>query len=57
MKFLRWLCRIAFALTFILSGILKLIDPVGTGLIVKEYLAFMHLGFLSGAAVGLGIAL
>ena len=57
MRFLRGLCRVLFALTFILSGSLKLLDPVGTGLIVKEYLGFMHLTFLDGAAVGLGIAL
>ena len=57
MRFLRGLCRVIFALTFILSGALKLLDPVGTGLIVKEYLDFMHLGDLEPAAVGLGIAL
>ena len=57
MRLLRGLFRICFSLTFILSGILKLLDPVGTGLIVKEYIAFLHLGFLSPAAVGLGIAL
>jgi len=57
MRLLRGLFRIVFSLTFILSGILKLIDPVGTGLIVKEYLGFMHLDFLLPAALGLGIAL
>lgn len=57
MRFLRGLCRVLLALTFILSGVLKLIDPVGTGLIVKEYLDFMHLGFLEPAAVALGIGL
>ena len=56
MRVLRALCRILFALTFIVSGALKLLDPVGTGLIVKEYLDFMHLGFLESAAVALGIA-
>ena len=57
MRLLRGLFRICFSLTFILSGILKLFDPVGTGLIVKEYITFMHLGFLMPAAVGLGILL
>ena len=51
MRFLRALCRILFSLTFIVSGALKLLDPVGTGLIVKEYLDFMHLGSLEPAAV------
>ena len=57
MRIVRGFCRVIFALTFILSGVLKLLDPVGTGLIVKEYLDFMHLGFLEPAAVALGIAL
>ena len=57
MRFLLALFRILFALTFIVSGALKLVDPVGTGLIVKEYLDFMHLGALEPAAIGLGIAL
>ena len=57
MRFLLGLCRVLFALTFIVSGLLKLIDPVGTGLIVKEYLDFMHLDFLEPAAVVLGMGL
>ncbi len=57
MRFLRGLCRMIFALTFILSGVLKLLDPVGTGLIVKEYLDFMGLLFLEPASIVLGIAL
>ena len=57
MRFLRGLCRVLFALTFIFSGVLKLLDPVGTGLIVHEYLSFMHLDFLDSGAIVLGIAL
>lgn len=57
MRFLRGLCRVIFALTFIVSGALKLLDPVGTGLIVKEYLDFMHLDFLQSSAVLLGMGL
>lgn len=57
MRFLLGLCRVIFALTFLVSGVLKLIDPVGTGLIVKEYLDFMHLGALEPAAVALGMVL
>ena len=57
MRILRAICRIILGLTLIMSGMLKLIDPVGTGLIVKEYLSFLHLGFLNGGAVALGIAL
>ena len=57
MRFLRGLCRVLFALTFIVSGILKLLDPVGTGLVMKEYLDFMNLDFLMNAAIPLGMAL
>ena len=35
---------------FFLSGILKLMDPLGTSLIVSSYLAFLHLGFLQFAS-------
>ena len=57
MRLLRAICRTLFALTFILSGILKLMDPVGTGLVVGEYLRIMHLGALSGASIHMGVVL
>lgn len=57
MRLLMALCRTILGLTLIISGLLKLIDPVGTGLLVKEYLSFMHLGFLNGGAIAFGIAL
>ena len=40
-----------------LSGMLKIMDPVGTGFIVEAYLNFFHLGFLSVAARYIGWAL
>ena len=57
MKLSKALCRLIFGLTFILSGFLKLTDPIGTGLIILEYLAVFHLGFLNAASIGIGIAL
>jgi len=57
MRYLLGFCRVVFALTFILSGFFKLIDPVGTGLIMKEYFDFLHLSFLEPLAVGAGVAL
>lgn len=57
MKFLLALCRLIFGITFILSGFFKLIDPVGTALIMKEYFAAFHISFLDGGAVFFGIAL
>ena len=44
-------------LVFVVSGLLKLLDPVGTGLIVAEYFKFFHLGFLTGISKALGIIL
>lgn len=52
--------RIAAALVgilFVVSGLLKIIDPVGTMLIVTEYCKFFHIGFLIPAAKGIGIVL
>ena len=51
------LCGFITGFVFFISGILKLMDPVGTGLIVKEYLDFMHLGFMEPIAKVLGTAL
>ena len=54
---LRRFCAILIGLVFLASGLLKLMDPVGTGLIVSEYFKFFHLGFLQGAAKGFGMVL
>ena len=54
---LRRFCAILIGLVFLVSGLLKLLDPVGTGLIVSEYFKFFHLNFLQGAAKGLGMVL
>ena len=35
---------------FFIAGILKLMDPLGTSLIVSSYLSFLHLGFLQFAS-------
>ena len=47
---MRRLCAIILGLVFFVAGILKLMDPVGSMLIVREYLSFLHLGFLRPAA-------
>ncbi len=57
MKLSKALCRLIFGLTFILSGFLKLTDPIGTGLIIQEYLTVFSMRFLDFASIGLGIAL
>lgn len=53
----RRLCSILLGLVFFIAGMLKLMDPVGSGLVVEEYLKFLHLGGLSFAAKGLGVGM
>lgn len=57
MKFLRRFCAVVIGITFIVSGLAKIMDPVGTMLIVTEYLRLIHFGFLIPAAKVLGIIL
>ena len=40
--FKKW-CSIAVGLLYVVSGLLKVMDPVGTGLLVEAYFRFMHL--------------
>jgi len=37
-----------------IAGLLKLMDPVGSSLIVEEYFKFFHIGFLSPASMFVG---
>ena len=39
----RRLCAVIVGLVFFVAGILKLMDPVGSMLIVREYFSFLHL--------------
>lgn len=48
---------ILVGIVFLVSGLLKMTDPVGTMLIVTEYCKFLHIGFLQPAAKLIGIAL
>ena len=56
-KGLRRLCAVIIGMVFFLAGTLKLMDPVGAGLVVTEYLKFLHLRFLIGASKFAGISL
>ncbi len=57
MRALIFILRLLFGITFVLSGFFKVVDPVGTGLIVEEYLNALHLGFLRFTALPFGIVL
>lgn len=54
---LRRLAAIIMGAVFFFSGVFKLMDPVGTGLIVDSYLDFLHLPFLSPLSKAGGLAL
>jgi uncharacterized membrane protein YphA (DoxX/SURF4 family) len=53
---LKRFCGFITGFVFFIGGILKLMDPVGTGLIMGEYMDFLHLKFLGFAAKPLGVA-
>ena len=44
---LKRFCGYIVGFVFFVSGFLKLMDPVGAGLVVDEYYSFMHIGFLT----------
>lgn len=39
-------CGFITGFVFFIGGILKLLDPVGAGLVMKEYFDFLHIGFM-----------
>ena len=53
---LKRFCGFITGFVFFIDGIFKLLDPVGTGLIMSGYLDFMHLDFLEFAAKPTGLA-
>ena len=53
---LKRFCGFLAGFVFFIAGILKLLDPVGTGLIMKEYFDFLHIGFMSFIAKFSGVA-
>ncbi|MBP5571816.1 MAG: hypothetical protein J6X39_04035 [Bacteroidales bacterium] len=50
-SFLRRLAAVLFGLVLLLGGLLKLMDPIGSQLVVESYLGFCHLGFLRFASI------
>ena len=46
-RHLKRFCGYIAGFIFFISGILKLMDPVGAGLVMSEYYKFLHLEFLS----------
>ena len=56
-KGIRRFCSVLLGLVYFIAGMLKLMDPVGSGLVVDGYLDFLHLGFLSPLSKALGVAM
>ena len=52
---LKRFCGFITGFVFFLSGIVKLMDPVGAGLVMDEYFSFLHIGFLSFSAKAAGV--
>ena len=52
---LRRLCAVLIGLVLFVAGVLKLMDPQGAMLVVREYLNFFHLGFLRFSAMPLAL--
>ncbi|MCR5519181.1 MAG: hypothetical protein K6F21_02510 [Bacteroidales bacterium] len=53
----RRICAALMGIVLLVAGLLKLMDPVGAGLVMDEYLNFFHLGFLKGISRILASAL
>lgn len=47
---LKRFCGFLAGFVFFIAGVFKLLDPVGSGLVMKEYMNFLHLGFMEGIA-------
>lgn len=52
----RRFCAFVLGAVFLISGILKLMDPVGSEFIMKSYFSFMHIGFMDFSANFFGVA-
>lgn len=52
----RRFCAFVLGAVFLVSGILKLMDPVGSEFIMKSYFSFLHIGFMDFSANFFGVA-
>ena len=59
MKVVRRFCAFLVGVVFFVAGLLKLMDPVGAGLVVQEYFKFLHILFMMplAKATAVGMAL
>ena len=52
----RRFCAFVLGAVFLVSGILKLMDPVGSEFIMKSYFSFLHIEFMDFSAKFFGVA-
>ena len=52
---LKRFCGIIAGIVFFLSGIVKLMDPVGAGLVMSEYYSFLHIDFMDFSSKFMGV--
>lgn len=52
----RRFCAFVLGAVFLVPGILKLMDPVGSEFIMKSYFSFLHIGFMDFSARFFGVA-
>lgn len=52
----RRFCAFVLGSVFLISGILKLMDPVGSEFVMKAYFDFLHIGFMGVTAKFFGVA-
>ena len=55
LRHIKRLCGYIAGFVFFISGILKLMDPTGAGLVMNEYYKFLHLGFLAFSSKMAGV--
>lgn len=55
MKSVKRICAVLLGLVLLLAGLLKLMDPVGAGLVMEDYYYFLHLDMLAPAAKLMGV--
>lgn len=57
MRAFRKICAWLLGSVFFIAGFLKLMDPVGAGLVVEEYYRFFNFGFLASTSYLMGLSL
>ena len=55
MRSFKRICAVLLGLVLLVAGLLKIMDPVGAGLVMEDYYYFLHLDFFAPAAKIVGV--